>query len=311
MSVLSTLFPVFFMIALGLVSRIKGWITPQQKEGANSIVFNILFPILIFNVLLTSTIDSSAIFIVIYIFIAYLIILLLGKKISQWTGKKYAHFSHYLLTTVEGGNVALPLYTSIVGAAYASNTVIFDLAGTVMAFIVIPVLVAKKQSGQMSVKELVYKMCSNSFIIAVFLGLLLNILGVYQILAQSAWIDLYTNTVSSATAPIVGMIMFIIGYDLKIDMDKIVPLLKLICTRVILYICIIIGFFVFFADLMAEKTFMIAVLLYFMCPTGFAVPMIISPLFKDKDDNSFSSAFISLFMIVTLVVYTVIVVFIA
>lgn len=33
MTALSTLFPVLFMVLLGLISRIKGFITPEQKEG--------------------------------------------------------------------------------------------------------------------------------------------------------------------------------------------------------------------------------------------------------------------------------------
>lgn len=41
MTALSTLFPVFFMIGSGVFARIKGWITPQQKEGANHIIFNL------------------------------------------------------------------------------------------------------------------------------------------------------------------------------------------------------------------------------------------------------------------------------
>ncbi len=76
------------------------------------------------------------------------------------------------------------------------------------------------------------------------------------------------------------------------------------------YILIIIGFFVFFPQLMAEKTYLIAVLIYFMCPTGFALPMQISPLYKKEEDSSFTSAFISLYMIITLIVYTIIVIFI-
>lgn len=44
-----------------MIARIKGFISPEQKEGANHIVFNVLFPILIFNVLFTAKIESSAI----------------------------------------------------------------------------------------------------------------------------------------------------------------------------------------------------------------------------------------------------------
>lgn len=311
MAALSTLFPVFFMVVLGLVSRVKGFVTPEQKEGANNIVFNVLFPILIFNILLTSKIESSSILIIAYVFIAFCLTMMIGKLLTKFTGKEFGHISYFMLTTCEGGNVALPLYTSIVGVAYASNTVIFDLAGTLIAFVVIPIMVAKMSAGQTSTKELVTKILSNSFVIAVILGVGLNLLGFYDMLSNSMFIDIYTNTISTVTGPIVGMILFIIGYNLKINMNTLGSLLKLLTVRIILFIGVILGFFLLFPDLMADKIYMMAVLLYFMCPTGFALPMQISPLYKGEEDSSYTSALISLNMIITLVVYTIIVIFIA
>ena len=311
MNALSTLFPVFFMILLGMIARIKGFISPEQKEGANHIVFNVLFPILIFNVLFTAKIESSAILIVLYVLIAFTLALVLGKCITKFTGKKVGHISPYLLTTCEGGNVALPLYTSIVAVAYASNTVIFDIAGTVIAFIIIPVLVAKQTSGNTSTKELLKTIFTNSFVIAVMLGLVLNLLGVYDMLSQTAFIDVYTNTIQQATAPIVSLILLIIGYNLKINKDTLGSLLKLVGVRIAFYILVIVGFFVFFPHLMADKIYMMAVLIYFMCPTGFAMPMLISPLNKSEEDEDFTAAFISLFMVITLIAYICVVLFIA
>ena len=310
MNALSTLFPVFFMIILGMIARIKNFISPKQKEGANHIVFNVLFPILIFNVLFTAKIKASAILIVLYVLAAFTLAMILGKFISKFTGKEMGHISPYLLTTCEGGNVALPLYTSIVGVAYASNTVIYDIAGTVIAFINIPVLVAKKTSGNTSTKELLKTIFTNSFVIAVMLGIVLNVLGVY-LLYQSAFIDVYTNTIQQATAPIVSLILLIIGYNLKINKDTIGSLLKLVGVRISFYILVIAGFFIFFPHLMADKIYMMGVLIYFMCPTGFAMPMLISPIYKGEEDEDFVAAFISLFMIITLIVYTCVVLFVA
>ena len=311
MSALSTLFPVFFMVLLGFISRVKGFVTPEQKEGANNIVFNIFFPILIFNILLTSKIESSAILIVVYVFIAFCLTMVIGKLLSKFTGEKFSHISYFMLTTCEGGNVALPLYTSIVGVAYASNTVIFDLAGTLIAFVVIPVMVAKMSAGHTSAKQLAKTIFSNSFVIAVILGLGLNLLGFYNMLSNTILIDVYTNTITMVTGPIVGLILFIIGYNLKINLSTLGSLLKLLIVRIILFVFVIIGFFAFFPHLMADKIYMIAVLLYFMCPTGFALPMQIAPLFKSEEDGNYTSAFISLNMIITLIVYTIIVIFIA
>ena len=93
--------PVFFMIILGMIARIKGFISPEQKEGANHIVFNVLFPILIFNVLFTAKIESSAILIVLYVLIAFTLALVLGKCITKFTDKEVGHISPYLLTTFQ------------------------------------------------------------------------------------------------------------------------------------------------------------------------------------------------------------------
>lgn len=49
MAALQTLVPVFFMLGLGYLSRVKKWISPEQKAGANTIVFTVLFPIMIFS----------------------------------------------------------------------------------------------------------------------------------------------------------------------------------------------------------------------------------------------------------------------
>ena len=310
MAALSTLFPVFFMIGLGVFARIKGWITPQQKEGANHIIFNILFPIMIFNVLFTANISVSVIWIVLYVFIAFVLTMVLGKLLSQFTGAKMAHISPYLLTTTEGGNVALPLYTSIVGLSYASNTIIFDIAGSLMAFVVMPIMVAKETSGKTSFKELLKTICTSSFLIAVALGLILNLIGGYTFFHISPLIDIYTNTINQATGPIVGMILLIIGFNLKIQKEALPSLIKLLCVRFVLFAGIIAGFFILFPSMMADQIYMIAVLIYFMSPTGFAVPMIISPLNKTEEDEDFQSAFISLYMVITLIVYALIVVLI-
>ena len=106
-----------------------------------------------------------------------------------------------------------------------------------------------------------------------------------------------------------GIILFVIGYDLKVDMKTLPLLLKLMVTRALLYALIIAGFFLLFSDMMAGREFRIAVLLYFMCPTGFAIPIIVSPVCTRDEEEQFMSAFLSLYIIITLIVYTLLVVF--
>ncbi len=309
MTVLTTLFPVFFMLLLGLVSHIKDWVTVNQKNGANTIIFKILFPVLVFNLMANANIELSHISIILYVYIAYLVILVIGKFITQHITKKYQKFAPYLLTVVEGGNVALPLYLSIVGQS--STTVIFDLGGIMICFITIPILIAKEVSAGSSYKDIIKSIFTNTFVIAVILGLFMNFTGLYELLLASSFGDMISTTINQVTAPIIPMILFILGYDLNIDSHNLKPVLRLIAVKFVYYAFVILGFFVLFPELMADKSFMIAPIIYFMCPTGFGLMPIIEPLYQDEDDASFTSAFVSIFMIVTLFVYTMVVIFIA
>lgn len=177
MNAINLLFPVFFMLTLGYLCKRRGWVTAEQKEGTKKVVFQILFPILIFNVLFSSSVNPSTFLIVIYVFFAFAVIYWIGKGWSRWIGGSFAHLTPYLLMTCEGGSVALPLYTALVGTAYASNTVTFDIAGVLLGFVLIPILVAKQTSSEISTLALVKKIISNSFVLAVFFGLFLNLSG--------------------------------------------------------------------------------------------------------------------------------------
>lgn len=269
----------------------------------------ILFPVLVFNLMANANIELSHISIILYVYIAYLVILVIGKFITQHITKKYQKFAPYLLTVVEGGNVALPLYLSIVGQS--STTVIFDLGGIMICFITIPILIAKEVSAGSSYKDIIKSIFTNTFVIAVILGLFMNFTGLYELLLASSFGDMISTTINQVTAPIIPMILFILGYDLNIDSHNLKPVLRLIAVKFVYYAFVILGFFVLFPELMADKSFMMAPIIYFMCPTGFGLMPIIEPLYQDEDDASFTSAFVSIFMIVTLFVYTMVVIFIA
>lgn len=309
MAALTTLCPVFFMLILGYIARVKGWIKEEEKQGANKIVFTILFPILVLKMMCSAELEAAHIKMIIYVFIIYMLAMIIGKAFSRWTGKEYAHFSSYLLTTNEGGNVALPLYLSIVGTS--TNTVIFDISGTITCFVVVPILIAKQTAQATSVKGMLKQIFTNSFVIMVIIGCVLNFTGIYSAVLTTPFGEVVTGILDQATTPIVSMILFLIGYDFKVDKTILKPLLRLMSVKFIYYALVIAGFFVLFPEQMSDKTFMMAPIIYFMCPTGFGLMPLIAPLYKKEEDGQFTSAFVSMYMIITLIVYACVVIFIA
>lgn len=238
-----TLVPVFFMVVLGQISRQKHWISMEQKEGANKIVFELLFPMMIFNVLFTTDFSADHFGIVAWVFFAFGFMILLGQMLRTFFPDHFSTITPYMLTTTEGGNVALPLYTSIVGMQYASNTIVFDIAGSLIAFIVVPVLISRKAASALSFRDQLKTIFSNSFVIAVLAGILLNVCGLWGLLENSVLWPVYTGVMNMVTAPIAPLILFIIGFNLSIHKDSILPIMKLLLVRVIAYGLVIAGFF--------------------------------------------------------------------
>ncbi|MDU6631529.1 MAG: AEC family transporter, partial [Lachnoanaerobaculum sp.] len=286
MKAVEVLFPVFFMMFLGFLSRKYSWIKPEQNEGAKKIVFNILFPLLVYHVLAESKISESFVPQIIYVDALWIIIYMVGKFIVG-KGGKYEKISPFLLLTCEGGNVALPLYLSMVAKSNAVNILTFDVAGILINFGLLPILVTRELSEKADIRVLLKRIILSPFMLAVIFGIVSNMTGVQGHLMNSELGSVYTSTIEMVITPITGIILFTLGYELKMEKSLLLPLLKLGIIRICGCVVIIIGFFIFFPTYMADNIFKAGVLLYFMCPTGFPVPLQIKPLVKSEDEENF------------------------
>lgn len=92
MQAINTLFPVFFMLGLGYISKIKGWLSTEQKAGANSLVFSILFPILVFSLLASAQIQLETVGVILYVTIAFALAIVIGRKLHNLIGNEKVTF---------------------------------------------------------------------------------------------------------------------------------------------------------------------------------------------------------------------------
>ena len=189
MSSYTVIVSVLFLLLLGWLSRKSGWITLAQKDGALKIVFSIFFPFLVFNLLASVQLKLDVASMVILLLVLYGQFYYLGRTIlSRWLSP-YSEIGAFLLTTAEGGDMALPLYLSIVGAksATAGYPILLDLAGMIFCFIIIPVLVCARQEKKVVPSRLVLDALHSPMIIAALLGLAANLTGFYDWMSITAF----------------------------------------------------------------------------------------------------------------------------
>ena len=304
MQAIAKLFPVFFVLLMGLYARKRNWISHEQNDGIKSLALGILFPFLIYNIVASASLDKQIGLEIVYLIGIWILVYFLGRIFCRIMPKELSELSPFLLLTCEGGAVALPLYISVVGSAYAVNLIPFDLAGILVNFIFVPTVLQLKQSNKLQFLPLVKNVVSAPFVIAAVLGFITNLTGLQDMLLKNEIFGpLYENTIATLTAPIAALILFSLGYSINLKKSYLMPLVKLAGIRILFCTGIIASFFLLFPSKMANPIFLFGVLLYFYCPTGFPVPLQIKDILDSEEKEEFVSAFISMFLLIALVVY--------
>ena len=304
MQAISTIFPVFFILFLGIHARKKGWINHEQNNGLKTIALDILFPFLIYHIVATSVLDRNIALEIVYLIAVWILVYFLGKMVCRMLPENIREISPFLLLTCEGGAVALPLYLSIVGSSYILNLIPFDLAGIMINFIFVPTVLQIRRKEELKLLPLVKKVISAPFVIAALLAVITNLTGLQRLLSQSsAFGPIYENTMNAIIAPVSGLILFSLGYSIRLKKGYLSSLFKLAVIRLIFCSGIIASFFLIFPEKMESPVFSLGVILYFYCPTGFPVPLQIREILDTDEKEEFVSAFISLFLLIALVVY--------
>lgn len=106
MQAISTIFPVFFILFLGIYARKKGWITHEQNNGLKTIALDILFPFLIYHIVATSALDRNIALEIVYLIAVWILVYFLGKIICRMLPENLRDLSPFLLLTCEGGGKA-------------------------------------------------------------------------------------------------------------------------------------------------------------------------------------------------------------
>lgn len=304
MQAISTIFPVFFILFLGIHARKKGWINHEQNNGLKTIALDILFPFLIYHIVATSVLDRNIVLEIVYLIAVWILVYFFGKMVCRILPESIREISPFLLLTCEGGAVALPLYLSIVGSSYILNLIPFDLAGILINFIFVPTVLQIRRKEELKLLPLVKKVISAPFVIAAMLAVITNLTGLQRLLSQSsAFGPIYENTMNAIIAPVSGLILFSLGYSIRLKKGYLSSLFKLAVIRLIFCSGIIASFFLVFPEKMESPIFSLGVILYFYCPTGFPVPLQIREILDTDEKEEFVSAFISLFLLIALVVY--------
>lgn len=308
MTILETIVPVFLMIALGKFLKAKGIISDNGISCIKSISTNVFLPVMAFDTLIHGSFSTDSLLLIALELFILFTAFGIGFLFKRFFDEKINGYVPFAMTTYEGGLFGWALIALLVGSKSSAmfSIVSMDIFSGIFCFTVMATGLKLLDGQQMSKKEIAVSIVTNPLIIAVVLGFIGAFFHLGDIIHNSKFATLYTKTTNFFIQPLSPMILICIGSGLVFDWSVLKKGLKLAAFRYVLQIvlCVIVLTVIHFTIGLSLPLFF-ALLVYFACPTSFLLSMYCS----DKDSIEFTSGYLSLQILISLIIYSIISIF--
>ena len=274
LSILEMVLPVLIMFLLGwMCSRLK-ILSQEGLQGIKTLVGSVLLPVVLFNAFFTAEYSGQIALTFVVVYLSCALGLGLGFLLRRFVAP-YGRFMPFLVTNFEGGMMGYALF----GLLYAGQTHIFamaDIGQTLAAYTVFLVTLQAVSRGQADVKGAVKSAATNPALIGAFLGVILGAAGVGKAVLSSPVGGLVSKTISFISAPVSGLILVIVGYELSFRKDLMKPVMITVGLRIAVT-AVLLGLdwlIIFGTGLIPfEKPLFTALMLAWSLPAPFIIPL--------------------------------------
>ena len=274
LDILEMVLPVIIMFLLGWLCNRKKILSMEGLKGIKTLVGNVLLPVVLFNAFFTAEYSGKIALTFGVVYVSCALGLGLGFLLRKFV-RPYDRFMPFLVTNFEGGMMGYALF----GLLYAGQTHIFamaDIGQTLAAYTVFLVTLQAVSQGQADVKAAVKSAATNPALIGAFLGVILGATGVGKAVLNSGAGDLVRGTISFISAPVSGLILVIVGYELSFRKELMKPVMITVGLRIaVTAVLLAVDWLVIFGTglIPFEKPLLVALMLAWSLPAPFIIPL--------------------------------------
>lgn len=272
LSILDMVCPVAVMFLLGRLCSKKRIFSPEGLAGIKSLVGSVLLPAVLFNAFFTAEYSGKIALTFGVVYASCAVGLAAGFLLRRFV-KPYGRFLPFLVTNFEGGMMGYALF----GLLYPGQTHVFamaDIGQTLAAFTFFLTALQAVGTGRSDVKSLLRDAVRNPVLIAIVLGVILGASGVGKAVLSSAAGNLVSGTLSFIGAPVSGLILVIVGYELRFKKELLRPVLTTVALRIaVMGALLAIGSFIIFRVIPFDKQLFAALMLAYSLPAPFIIPL--------------------------------------
>lgn len=298
--IVSKVLPIILLFFLGYLFRTFQFIAPKTIEDFKKLIINVSLPSLLFLSFSSTEFQANHIVIVGTVFLICVFLLLIGlvlRKLLRYDSP----FFPLLLTGFEAGMLGYSIFAILFGTENVFKFAIIDLGQVTFVFFVMVALLQKIQDGgKTSLSQLFTSFAKTPVIVAIFLGIVVQKTEIIHILQNVPIASSILDTLTLIGALTTPLICLVIGYEIHFEDAALGKTIKVVAIRVLLLAMIgfAVNYFIIDGILHLDRTFQAAVMVMFLLPPPFIIPIYIKT--EDKDNQRFVINTLSIHTIVTI-----------
>lgn len=304
--VISKALPVILLIILGTCLRYAKFISKPAIGDLKKIIVNIALPSTLLLTFAGTTFALKYLWIVLCIFSICSIMLIAGLFI----GKKMSPDNKYfpaLFTGFEAGMLGYALFASFFGSENVFKFAVIDIGQVIFVFFVLTAFLRAHNGEKPTAKVLFQGFFRSPVILSILTGVLIGVTGVFASVAGNKIGISFIETLKLLGGMTQPLICIVIGYELKINVRKIIRPLVTVLLRMAIFLCLafVINLLLIDSILHLDGSFQIAVYTMFLLPPPFVIPIFM----KDSAEKERGAVLdvISLHILCSLAAYIVLV----
>lgn len=298
--ILGTVLPVFLTLGLGMLCRRRRIISPEGVETLKKVVVNITLPAVNLAAFSAANYTPRTLLIPLWVFTCCCIALALGftaRRALRFSGK----LTPYFCTCFEGGMLGFALYPMFYGTL--APFAIVDMGQVIFVFTIYKALL----SGARGPRALLREAASSPSLWTLVIGTIIGASGLYGAMASSGINVVFDKILDFVSAPTAFMILLSVGYELKpaeIPWRETAAAVAARLGIMGLLLGLTLLFNRFVLGGIMDNT---AAILLFSLPAPFVLPVFAK---NDPEERSFLSSSLSVMTCVTVLLFTIMVIFI-
>ncbi|MCX6066837.1 MAG: hypothetical protein NT121_13935 [Chloroflexi bacterium] len=303
--IINRVLPIILLIILGNWIQRRKFLSESTIDDLRKLVVNLALPSVLFLTFVQLELKLTYLVIFALIFFLCLALFGLGYWIKRQFNIQHSYFP-FLMTGFEYGMLGVSLFGGAYGLEKLGYIAVLALGHETFIWFVFLTFLLIKRDGIQESQQLVKIFFKAPVIIAIFAGVILNLLGAKTLLFQAPISGAFMATFQFLANLVVPMILLIVGYSIQLDRKGIkaafpVPVLRL---TILIPLALAINFFFIRGWLHLDPIFEAALFTLVVLPPPFIIPLYMpSDLVEEKTYVNNVLALYTIFSIVIFIVY--------